>query len=233
MKLSVEPVFSLIDPRHVLIIPASVQDSILAQSYDVHHISTSMFRLFRWTKSFVFGKDSTVVPAWFKLPHLPFLYYNPSFLHRIGNSLGNFLRTAEATLKIHTAIQARICIEMDVSQPLPRRIWIGDSKEYGFWQSIKYECNIAFCTKCGLLGHVAGICRKGATRPVKNSIARKDKDNVVGNSDPSIVKNNAGPVDQSIPQSGDQVQHILGADKSLPGEAGNNKTTPVPILSNS
>lgn len=45
------------------------------------------------------------------------------------------------------------------------RIWVGENKENGFWQKLEYEGNIAFCTKCRLLGHVVGVCRKGQPTP--------------------------------------------------------------------
>lgn len=159
--LSAEPIVSLIDPRHYLILPATYEDMILAQAHEVHNIANCMFRLYRWTKNLVFGKDSTEVPIWMKLPNLPLVYFNPTFLQRIGNSIGKFLRQDENTAHMQLAVHARICVEMDVAQPLPPRIWIGESKDNGFWQKIEYEGNNAFCTKCGLLGHVVGVCRKG------------------------------------------------------------------------
>lgn len=50
--LSAEPVVLLIDPRHVLIIPATYQDMVLAQAHEIHKIANCMFRLYRWTKIF-------------------------------------------------------------------------------------------------------------------------------------------------------------------------------------
>lgn len=78
-KLSMEPVVTLIDPRHVLIVPSNYDDMVLAQSHDSHIINTSMFRLFRWTRNFNYTKDSTIVSVWIKLPQLPLIYLNPSF----------------------------------------------------------------------------------------------------------------------------------------------------------
>lgn len=48
---------------------------------------------------------------------LSFVYFNPMFLNRIGNSNGKFLREDEMTANMQLAVQARICVEMDVSQP--------------------------------------------------------------------------------------------------------------------
>lgn len=87
------------------------------------------------------------------------------FLQRIGNSIGKFLREDDKTATMHTAVHARICVELDVAQPLPHRIWIGKAKENGFWQKLEYEGNNAFCTKYGLLGHIVGVCRKRQPKP--------------------------------------------------------------------
>lgn len=74
--LSAEPVVSLIDPRHVLVLPATYQDMVLA--LEVHKIA-NYIRLYRWSKYFVFGKDDTLIPVWVRLPYLPFIYFNPAF----------------------------------------------------------------------------------------------------------------------------------------------------------
>lgn len=51
-------------------------------------------------------------------------------------------------------------VEVNVAEALPSRIWIGSSKENGFWQSVEYEGNVSYCTGCGLIGHTVGDCRK-------------------------------------------------------------------------
>lgn len=124
---------------------------VLAQAHEIHNIANCMFYLYRWTKNFVFGKDITQVPIWVCLPSLPFVYFNPMFLKRIGNSIGKFLLEDEMAANMQLVVHARICVEIDVSQPLPPRIWIGENKECGFWQKLEYEGNNAFCTKCGHL----------------------------------------------------------------------------------
>lgn len=87
---------------------------------------------------------------------------------------------------MHTTVHAWICVELDVAQPLPPRIWIRETKENGFWQKLEYEGNNTFCTKCGLLGHVVRVCRKGQPKPKpqaknnqpENQAANKEKNHV-------------------------------------------------------
>lgn len=61
----------------------------------------------------------TEVPIWLKLPNLPLVYFNPTFLQQIRNSIGKFLHEDENTTYIQLEVHARICVEMDVAKPLP------------------------------------------------------------------------------------------------------------------
>lgn len=128
-----------------------------------------MFRLFRWSRDFHYTKESTVVPVWVKLPQLPLLYFNPAYLQRIGNSIGSFLRVDEKS-RCRTSCMLESVLKWMCHNLLQYQIWIDESKESGFWQRIEYEGNNAFCTNCGLLGHVSGVCRKN----IKNKPAGKE-----------------------------------------------------------
>lgn len=79
-------------PRHVLVNPATKSDMILAFSRESHIIGTKMFRIFRWKKDFEFGKDSTKVATWIRMPHLPFIFFNLLYLQRLGDHIGEFIR---------------------------------------------------------------------------------------------------------------------------------------------
>lgn len=79
--LSKEPVVSLIDPRHVLIVPASYHDMELAQSHEVHKIEACMFRLFRWTK------DSAKIARLFQFGFVSHIYQSFISIRRICKGL--------------------------------------------------------------------------------------------------------------------------------------------------
>lgn len=55
---------------------------------------------------------------------------------------------------------ACVCVELDVAKPMLDTIFVGTSKEHGWFQSIEYEGNNTYCTYYGLLGHVVGLCSK-------------------------------------------------------------------------
>ncbi|XP_012842438.1 PREDICTED: uncharacterized protein LOC105962671 [Erythranthe guttata] len=145
----------------------SISDSKLALARHSKMIKNCMFRLFRWTPDFQIGKDSCIAPVWVRFPKLPIQYFNISSLERIGACLGTVLSADDRTLGFTHQMYARVCIEIDVSQPFPQEIWIDISKDQGWWQKVEYEGNIAYCSYCGLLGHTAGCCRKNVrvTKP--------------------------------------------------------------------
>lgn len=74
--------------------------------------------------------------------------------------MATVLSICPSTLNLTQQMHARICVELDVSKPMLDTVFLGTSKENGWFQSVEYEGT--FCTYCGLLGHVVGLCRKKA-----------------------------------------------------------------------
>lgn len=52
-----------------------------------------------------------------------------AYLKGLVGTFGRFLRADDRTLALAHPMFARVCVEMDVSQPLPSRVWVGPSKE--------------------------------------------------------------------------------------------------------
>lgn len=150
---------SLIDPHHVLIIPTTYQDMVLAQAHEIHKIANCMFRLYRWTKKFVFGNDNTQIPIWVRLRCLPYVYFHHFLLQWISSLLGKFLRVHEKMFGMQMAVHAHTMSIWTYRSLF--RLTFGYERINVFWQKLEYEGNNAFCTKCGLLGQVVGVCRKG------------------------------------------------------------------------
>lgn len=76
----------------------------------------------------------------------------------------------------------------------------GSESHIGFWQKMEYEGNNAFCTNCGLLGHVNGICRKNAKKPMAktNSEGQKRKIQKRGQPFPNLRENHHGEIPKEI-----------------------------------
>lgn len=154
------PAVGYLDPRHVTINMASPEDTKQALARPSNKIDNSLFRLFRWTPDFEIGKESSLVAVWVKFYNLPLHYYNEASLVRLGSILGTVLRVDTHTLDLRHQVYARVCIELDVTQDVTDKIWIGTSKEHGWVIEVEYEGNHAYCSYCGLLGHTIGLCRK-------------------------------------------------------------------------
>lgn len=167
-------VVGLLDLSHVIVHLDSHEDMVRALSNESHMINNCMYRSFRWSPDFAFRRDSPRVAVWARLHHLPLPFFTPSFLYCIGYSFGHYLRADDRTLALTHPMYARICVEIDVSLILPARIWIGTSKEEGFWQPIEFEGNISFCEGCGLLGHLEEDCRK--KRRGRSGVVAKSSD---------------------------------------------------------
>jgi len=77
-------------------------------------------------------------------------YWDPEILEGIGNSLGSFVKIAEATARGQYTSFTRICVYMNISEPLPDMIEL----EYvgAVWQQpLDYE-HIPFrCRGCHLV----------------------------------------------------------------------------------
>ncbi|GAA0164351.1 hypothetical protein LIER_20009 [Lithospermum erythrorhizon] len=62
--------------------------------------------------------------------------------------------------------QASVCVALDVSQPIRKKVWIGFEEEdkgamvAGFWQVIQYDPYPYFCTDCCHLGHKMDECKR-------------------------------------------------------------------------
>ncbi|KAH9294216.1 hypothetical protein KI387_040577, partial [Taxus chinensis] len=75
----------------------------------------------------------------------------------IENSIGKYIRAVDSSIKMEQMVYARMCVYMDINQPLPAKIMleIGEDK----WeQQIDYE-NIPFrCRFCYKYGHLVKDC---------------------------------------------------------------------------
>lgn len=64
---------------------------------------------------------------------------------------------------------ARLCVQINMANPLPKRVKIGS-----FWQDIVYENVLVLCYHCGRVGHKDVHCskaREGATDTSAHAIA--------------------------------------------------------------
>ena len=75
----------------------------------------------------------------------------------IGNSIGRHLGVARDTMEGSMAVYARICVEMDLSQPLPAEMEI-ELVGLSWIQQLDYEALPFRCRVCHKYGHLARFC---------------------------------------------------------------------------
>ena len=102
----------------------------------------------------------TTTAVWIRLEQLPIEYYHPEFLKHVGNKLGKLLKIDAITNAAIRGRYARVCVQMNTIDPLPKRVRIGS-----FWQDIVYENLPVFCFHCGRIGHRETHCTEGMKPP--------------------------------------------------------------------
>jgi hypothetical protein len=126
--------------------------------------SAGLFLRF-WTDRFSpEQEDFTRAPVWIRLYSLPQEFWLEEILMGIGNMVGQYVKTSEATRLRKYTSYARICIYMDISKALPGSITL-EYQDDDWSQTIDYE-HIPFrCRKCHEHGHLFRDCPLNATTP--------------------------------------------------------------------
>ena len=84
-------------------------------------------------------------------------FWSEQVLAMIGNSIGRHLGVARDTMEGSMAVYARICVEMNLSQPLPAEMEI-ELVGLSWIQQLDYEALPFRCRVCHKHGHLAHFC---------------------------------------------------------------------------
>lgn len=120
----------------------------------------------RWTPCFR-SDEATIdkVAAWIRLPIMPMEFYDDFILKKVAAPIGKFIRIDKTTSYTTRGKFAIICIEVDLTQPLVQKVFIG-----GRWQRVEYEALRMLCFHCGKFGHDAAVCpSKQQAQPTTSS----------------------------------------------------------------
>ncbi|KAL5832770.1 hypothetical protein ACOSQ3_016444 [Xanthoceras sorbifolium] len=128
----------------------------------------------RWRPNFVPGEERTKHMAiWLRISRLPMEWLNTDLLWRIGNILGATCKVDPITETQARGRFARICVEIDISQPL-----LGSLRVQKRTIKVEYENLELICFNCGRYGHSKELCRDGIEEPANMMVNEK----VVGES---------------------------------------------------
>lgn len=98
----------------------------------------------RWKPGFDPTQDKMQnIVLWVQLPELPVKLYHPKALHKIGCVLGKPIKLDSNTASGNRGRYARICIDVDIGNPLVPKIQVGNRI-----QPVVYELQGAFCYDC-------------------------------------------------------------------------------------
>jgi hypothetical protein len=132
-----------------------------------------------WKENFSPEKETfKKVSVWLRFYSLPLDYWLPSTFEAIGNKLGKYIKTAEATLKGRYTSYARICIEMDVSGALPEAISL-EFRDEEWIQNIDYEQIPFRCRRCHEHGHLIREFPLNKKQEAENPKPQQDEDGFV------------------------------------------------------
>lgn len=146
------------DGRHLFVILDSEEDMVTALTCPMRKNQHAMFRLFRYTPEYNPQQEATVTTKWIRLPGTPPPLFHRNYIEAIVNSFSTFLDIDDKTKACATMRYARACIESDVTQALPKRIWIALPEGKSYWQDIVMEGNLSYCS-CKIHGHELSVCR--------------------------------------------------------------------------
>lgn len=98
--------------------------------------------------------------VWVQIYDLKIGFKSDKVLQACGDFIGKFLYPCPKNYSGFGKDYLRIRVQLDVNQPLRRRLKICKGHDDGFWANFKYERIPTFCFVCGLLGHSEKFCPK-------------------------------------------------------------------------
>jgi hypothetical protein len=108
-----------------------------------HHpwfIRQQFLSLRHWTPGFRPSEAKiTTTTVWTRLPELPIELYDAGILRRIGNQLGTLLKIDARTVDSVRGRFARLCVQIDLDQPLTPKGHIGSIRIIFFFFFLMYS----------------------------------------------------------------------------------------------
>ncbi|KAJ0975853.1 hypothetical protein J5N97_017818 [Dioscorea zingiberensis] len=172
--------------------------------------------LIKWRPNFqpAFEELSTAT-IWIHLHNLPSEYWDMEPLEIVASNFGTMKKVDQTTLIANRGKFARVCIEIDLSQPLKRGVWVRSSRGDKF-VTVAYEKLPVFCFRCGIIGHHLQACTT-----VLNNCHQENRDTQSRDSEMKENQNMAAKPsapDESQPMAPEMAQRDLSAKEKTEDE---------------
>jgi len=167
-------IFSLIDLSHgyFLVQFTNDEDKEKALTEGPWLIYDHYLIVREWTPGFhPAAQTIDKVIVWVRFSDLPIEYYDPAILTFIGNRIGKTIRIDRNTIRRDRGKYARLCVEVDLSNPLLALFELEDRL-----YKVEYEGLHMLCLTCGRYGHDMASCKD-----TEATIAKKRWINQVSN----------------------------------------------------
>uniref|UniRef100_A0A7N0VDC2 DUF4283 domain-containing protein n=1 Tax=Kalanchoe fedtschenkoi TaxID=63787 RepID=A0A7N0VDC2_KALFE len=161
--LRLQPVVGALDGKHALLICAGEEDATKIIACDSNRMGNALFRTFRWMPGFSVKAEPSSMVAWIRLHGLDPCFYRNSFLGEVCLGVGSFLKADERTLCLQNPAVARVCVEIDLKNPLVQGFWVSAGRRLQ-WIEVEYEGRMEFCRRCRKHGHSVEECRREQAR---------------------------------------------------------------------
>ncbi|KAL6558452.1 hypothetical protein OROMI_018802 [Orobanche minor] len=122
-----------------------------------HVFSGYPMRLFRWDPFFNFKEEPASAPLWVKIHSLLSQWFDLRSLKTIASSLGEFLKVDESTHNRTRLNFARVCVEVNLKNYLPKKINLQVDDDI-VELDIEFEKVPQYCQYCKHIGHDITMC---------------------------------------------------------------------------
>jgi hypothetical protein len=169
-----------------------------------------------WSPNFHPASDTIKeVAMWLRISGLPIEYYDSRALKFIGNRIGKTVKVDKNTLSQERGKYARLCVQVNLSQPLLAMFTIKGRK-----YNIEYEGLHMLCTICGRHGHYKEGC------PDKAKVSEEHGNEKVGEATGKEANRNLAG--SSVEGPWRVVQKTRRNKKANPGKIGERETNNAP-----